>query len=321
VKVVDFNILVENIESLNKLYSSTLTIPTYGTVEMAYGRVVSVGDGRVNKKFNARVPVKVNVGDLVVYNPGVSIPVEYNIKNSDGTVTKVKRTKIKSTECILTLNEDKDGNITGIKDVKENYVLVRRSEKDKVSMGGIIMPEINRTIENISGTVYMMGPGKYNPETNDYIKCLAQVGDKVSFCEIGAIKCTLPITDENGKTTKETLYEIPDSVIDFIYDNKEGTMKKIKQGHVLVKRSEAVRKTAAGIYLAETDSEGHLVTGEVTMIGEGIEHAKVGDRIVYVDAKENNKQFKVKTDKGISEKRYMIPETAIDAWLEDDEEI
>lgn len=320
-KVVDFNILVENIESLNKLYSSTLTIPTYGTVEMAYGRVVSVGDGRVNKKFNARVPVKVNVGDLVVYNPGVSIPVEYNIKNSDGTVTKVKRTKIKSTECILTLNEDKDGNITGIKDVKENYVLVRRSEKDKVSMGGIIMPEINRTIENISGTVYMMGPGKYNPETNDYIKCLAQVGDKVSFCEIGAIKCTLPITDENGKTTKETLYEIPDSVIDFIYDNKEGTMKKIKQGHVLVKRSEAVRKTAAGIYLAETDSEGHLVTGEVTMIGEGVEHAKVGDRIVYVDAKENNKQFKVKTDKGISEKRYMIPETAIDAWLEDDEEI
>lgn len=320
-KVVDFNILVENIESLNKLYSSTLTIPTYGTVEMAYGRVVSVGDGRVNKKFNARVPVKVNVGDLVVYNPGVSIPVEYNIKNSDGTVTKVKRTKIKSTECILTLNEDKDGNITGIKDVKENYVLVRRSEKDKVSMGGIIMPEINRTIENISGTVYMMGPGKYNPETNDYIKCLAQVGDKVSFCEIGAIKCTLPITDENGKTTKETLYEIPDSVIDFIYDNKEGTMKKIKQGHVLVKRSEAVRKTATGIYLAETDSEGHLVTGEVTMIGEGVEHAKVGDRIVYVDAKENNKQFKVKTDKGISEKRYMIPETAIDAWPEDDEEI
>jgi len=321
VKVVDFNILVENIESLNKLYSSTLTIPTYGIVEMAYGRVVSVGDGRVNKKFNTRVPVKVNVGDLVVYNPGVSIPVEYNIKNSDGTVTKVKRTKIKSTECILTLNEDKDGNITGIKDVKENYVLVRRSEKDKVSMGGIIMPEINRTIENISGTVYMMGPGKYNPETNDYIKCLAQVGDKVSFCEIGAIKCTLPITDENGKTTKETLYEIPDSVIDFIYDNKEGTMKKIKQGHVLVKRSEAVRKTAAGIYLAETDSKGHLVTGEVTMIGEGVEHAKVGDRIVYVDAKENNKQFKVKTDKGISEKRYMIPETAIDAWLEDDEEI
>lgn len=320
-KVVDFNILVENIESLNKLYSSTLTIPTYGIVEMAYGRVVSVGDGRVNKKFNTRVPVKVNVGDLVVYNPGVSIPVEYNIKNSDGTVTKVKRTKIKSTECILTLNEDKDGNITGIKDVKENYVLVRRSEKDKVSMGGIIMPEINRTIENISGTVYMMGPGKYNPETNDYIKCLAQVGDKVSFCEIGAIKCTLPITDENGKTTKETLYEIPDSVIDFIYDNKEGTMKKIKQGHVLVKRSEAVRKTAAGIYLAETDSKGHLVTGEVTMIGEGVEHAKVGDRIVYVDAKENNKQFKVKTDKGISEKRYMIPETAIDAWLEDDEEI
>lgn len=321
-KVVDFNILLENIESLNKLYSSTLTIPAYGTIEMAYARVVSVGEGRVNKKTGTKVPVKVNVGDLVVYNPGVGIPVEYTIKNADGTTTKVKRIKVKSTECILSLAEDAEGNVTGIKDVKENYVVVRRSEKDKISMGGIIFPEINRTIDNISGTVYMVGPGKYNPESDKVEPCMVDVGDKVSFCEIGAIKLTLPVTDEKGNKKNETFYEIPDSVIDFVYDNNnEGAMKKIKKGHVLVKRSEAVRKTASGIYLAETDSEGHLVSGEITMVGEGVEHAKVGDRIAYVDAKEENKQFKVKTEKGISEKRYMIPETAIDAWLEPDEEI
>jgi co-chaperonin GroES (HSP10) len=319
-KVVDFNILVEENTSINKLVSGGLVLPNIGTLPMAYGRVVGIGTGRVNKKFNQHVSVNLNVGDLIVYNPGVAKPIK--LKNAKSPVFKMKQN-----EAIMVLEEDGENNVVGVKKVLQNYMLVKRTTDDKVSLGGLVIPEIKRSIDNISGTVFMQGPGTYDPETNTVVPCHCNIGEKVSFAEMSSIQITLPIKGADGKVTKEKFYEVPDSMVDFVFDTDEkGNMKsiiKIKDKHVLVTRDSSEKKTSAGIYVPELDTEGHLVEAEVIFVGDGVEHSKVGDRIVYIDAKENNKEFKipVKTASGLSsnKKCYMIPETDIEAYLEDDE--
>ena len=321
-RVVDFNIVVEENTSINKLVSGGLVLPSIGTLPMAYGRVVSIGTGRTNKKFNRHIPVSLNVGDLVVYNPGVAKPIK--LKNANAPVYKMKQN-----EAIMVLEEDGENNVVGVKKVLQNYMLIKRTSDDKVSLGGIVMPEIKRSIDNISGTVYMVGPGVYDPEKNEVTPCHCNIGDKVSFTEMSSIQITLPIRGADGKITKEKFYEVPDSLVDFVFDTDEkGNMKtitKIKDKHVLVTRDTTEKKTSAGIYIPELDMEGHMVEAEIIFVGNGIEHSKVGDRILYIDAKENNKEFKipVKTASGLSsnKKCYMIPETDIEAYLEDDEAI
>ena len=321
-KVVDFNIVVEENTSINKLVSGGLVLPSIGTLPMAYGRVVSVGTGRTNKKFNEHISVNLNVGDLIVYNPGVAKPIK--LKNAKAPVYKMKQN-----EAIMVLEEDDENNVVGVKKILQNYMLVRRTADDKVSLGGLVIPEIKRSIDNISGTVYMVGPGTYNPEINKVVPCHCAVGEKVSFTEMSSIQITLPIKGPDGKITKEKFYEVPDSLVDFVFDTDEkGNMKtitKIKNQHVLVTRDTTEKKTSAGIYVPELDAEGHMVEAEIIFVGDGVEHAKIGDRILYIDAKENNKEFKipVKTASGLSsnKKCYMIPETDIEAYLEDDETI
>ena len=321
-KVVDFNIVVEENTSINKLVSGGLVLPSIGTLPMAYGRVISVGDGRVNKKFNERISVNLNVGDLIVYNPGVAKPIK--LKNAKTPVYKMKQN-----EAIMVLEEDGENNVIGIKKVLQNYMLVERTSDDKVSLGGIVMPEIKRSIDNISGTVYMVGPGTYDPENNKVVPCHCTIGDKVSFTEMSSIQITLPVLDKDGNSVRKKFYEVPDSMVDFVFETDEkGNMKtitKIKDKHVLVTREVGDKKTAAGIYVPELDMEGHMVEAEIIFLGDGVEHSKVGDRILYIDAKENNKEFKipVKTASGLSsnKKCYMIPESDIEAYLEDDEAI
>ena len=226
-KVVDFNIIVEENTSINKLVSGGLILPSIGTLPMAYGRVIGVGTGRVNKKFNQHVSVNLNVGDLIVYNPGVAKPIK--LKNAKTPVFKMKQN-----EAIMVLEEDGENNVVGIKKVLQNYMLIKRTADDKVSLGGLVMPEIKRSIDNISGTVYMMGPGTYNPETNKVDPCHCNIGDKVSFTEMSSIQITLPVKDANGKITKEKFYEVPDSLVDFVFDTDETSTYSL---HVmLVKR-------------------------------------------------------------------------------------
>ena len=319
-KLVNFDILIEENTSINKLASGGLVLPNIGTLPMAFGRVIKVGPGRTNKKTGTHVDVSVAVGDLVVYNPGVAKPIK--LKNMTKPVFKMKEN-----EAMLVLEED-SGDVIGIKKMLHNYILISRDEQDTVSFGGIVIPEVGRTIDNISGTVYMTGPGTYNPDTDKVEACRFIPGDKVSFTEMSSIQLTLPIKGADGKIVKKKFCEVPDSLIDFAFniDKKDNmNITKIKDKHVMVTRDKTAKQTTAGIYVPEMDAEGHMVEAEVIMVGAGVENTKIGDRILYVDAKENNKEFKipVKTDSGLTstKKCYMVPEKDIEAWLEDDESL
>ena len=213
-KILDFNVIVENVESLDKLLSGGLVLPNNFTIPMAFGRVTQVGPGRFDEKNKKQVPVDLNVGDLVVYNPGVSKEIELNVKKEDGTTEKKKFNKVMSTECMLVLNTDENGNVIGIKEVKENYVLIQRDSSDKKTAGGIYILEMNKTINNITGTVVMTGPGKYNVEAGKRVPCMAQKGDKVAFIEMQAIQLTIPMKNAKGEIVKEKFYEVPDSGLD-----------------------------------------------------------------------------------------------------------
>ena len=318
-KVVGFDILIEENKSINEFISGGLVLPQIGTLPMAYGRVVQVGDGRLNKKFNEHIPVKVKVGELVIYNPGVAKPI--TLKNSGKTYLKMKQN-----EAILVLKEE-NGEVVGVDRMLQNYVLVKHDEKDTVSLGGIVLPQLKRTVDNISGTVVMTGPGTYNAEDNTFVSGDFKAGDKVSFTEMSAIQLTLPVKQEDGTLAKEKFLEVPATMIDFTFEHEENNMKitRIKDKHVLVTKTSTDKVTSAGIYIPELDTTGHMVEAEIIMVGDKVERAKVGDRIVYVDAKENNREFKypVKSDNGltVTKKCYMIPETDIDAYLESDETI
>lgn len=326
-KVTDFNILIENEESIDKLAIGGLTLAKNFTIPMAYGRVVQVGPGRFNKIHSKQIPPEIAVGDLVVYNPGIAKTIQINIKGADGKISKRTVFKVEAKECILVLNEV-DGKICGIKSVKENYVLIKRDKTDKVTLGGIHIVELNKTINNITGTVVMTGPGKYDSQKDQRQGCFAQPGDKVAFIEMQAIKLTIPVANEKGDIVKETFYDVPDSALDvLISTDKEGNMtalKKIKEKHILVQRDTGIKQTATGIYLPDEDKEGHLVEAKVIYLGDNLTSGvKVGDRIIYIDAKDNNKKLKLPIagadGKITNEECFIIPESEIEVILDENE--
>lgn len=327
-KILDFNVIIEDVESLNKLSVGGLVLPNNFTIPMAYGRITKVGPGRFNDKHDTMVPVNLSVGDLVIYNPGVSKPIELSVKTADGKSVKKKYNKLTANECILVLEEDSDGKIVGIKSVKENYVLIKRDQTDKKTAGGIYIPELNKTINNITGTVYAVGPGKYDPEKNTRVPCMAQPGDKVAFIEMQSIQLSIPVKNEQGEVITEKFFEVPDSGLDVLMTtDKEGNMnsvKKIKEKHVLVQRASGEKKTSGGIYLPELDQEGHLVEATVIMVGDNCKTGvAVGDKIIYVDAKDNNKEFKLPFQdaqgKVETKKCFILPENEIEVILDDGE--
>lgn len=325
-KLIDFNILVEEDSSVDKLTIGGLELAKGFTIPMAYGRVLQVGPGRINKKFNKRVNIDLKVGDIIVYNPGVGKPINASIKNADGTVTKRSVTKLRAVEAAFILDEV-DGKICNIKSVRENYIIVKRDDTDNKSAGGIIIPNQKRTIDTVTGTVIMTGPGKYDPETDSRNSCFAKVGDKITFTEMQSIQLTIPMTNENGEVVKTKLYQIPDTWVEVILDtDKDGFMngvKQIKNGHLLVKRDNN-KRSAAGIYLPDTNTMGHMIEAEVIALGgELISDVKVGDRIAYIDERDNNKEFKlpIKQSDGTmkTEKCYLLPETEIEVIFDENE--
>lgn len=329
-KLIDFNVIIEDVESLNKLSAGGLVLPNNYTIPMAYGRVTKIGPGRFNDIVNKQIPINLSVGDLVIYNPGVSKPLQISTKTADGKILKKKYNKIAANECILVLNEDENGKIIGIKSVKENYVIIKRDNTDKMTVGGIYIPEINKTINNITGTVICTGPGKYDPKKDQRIPCLAKPGDKTAFIEMQAIQLSIPVKKDNGEIVTEKYYEVPDSGLDVLLTtDTEGNMnsiKKIKEGHILVQRSSGEKKTTGGIYLPELDMEGHLIEATVIMVGDNCKTGvTTGDRIIYVDAKDNNKEFKLpfqdKNGKVEMKKCFILPEKEIEVILDAEESL
>ena len=62
----------------------------------------------------------------------------------------------------------------------ENKILVK-VENEKVSAGGIFIPEVNKTVGIVCGTVVSAGPGRLNPYTGVRVENNVKPGDRVIF--------------------------------------------------------------------------------------------------------------------------------------------
>lgn len=93
-RILDNNVLIDENKSVDHLSAGVFLIPGIGTIPMAYGRIVKLGEGLDNPEVeNDKIPFFVNVNDYVVYNPGVAIPIE-TVTKKDGVTTKKKSFKL-----------------------------------------------------------------------------------------------------------------------------------------------------------------------------------------------------------------------------------
>ena len=72
--------------------------------------------------------------------------------------------------------------------------------------------------------------------------------------------------------------------------------------------------------------EGHLIEATVIMVGDNCKTGvTTGDRIIYVDAKDNNKEFKLpfqdKNGKVEMKKCFILPEKEIEVILDAEESL
>lgn len=83
-------------------------IPEIGTIPMQLGTVVQVGPGKYNPMFDKRVPIEVNIGDRVIFNPGVAIEINITQKDEKGNSTKVKLLQLPDNECSVVLEDNEE---------------------------------------------------------------------------------------------------------------------------------------------------------------------------------------------------------------------
>ena len=89
-RILDNNVLIDENKSVDRLSAGVFVIPDVGTIPMAYGRIIKVGEGLDNPELeNDKIPFFVKENDFVVYNPGVAIPIEVTTKKA-GTTIKIR---------------------------------------------------------------------------------------------------------------------------------------------------------------------------------------------------------------------------------------
>lgn len=220
-KAVNDDVLIKEDASVEKLTAGGLIIPNIGTIPMAYGIIENIGPGKYNPWKDKIPAIDLKVGDYVIYNPGPGTVITTTTINADKTTKKTKLTKIAAAECMMVLEQDKDGKMVGVKYVRENYLVVKRDETDKKTLGGIFVPEWNTDGKLMTGTVVMRGPGKYNAGTDTRIPCCADIGDKIAFVDIKAIQVNLPEKNDKNEVVKAKYYLVPDTFVEVILDENE----------------------------------------------------------------------------------------------------
>lgn len=220
-RILDNNVLIDENKSVDHLSAGVFVIPGIGTIPMAYGRIIKLGEGLDNPELeNDKIPFFVNENDFVVYNPGVAIPIEVTIKKA-GTTAKKKYFKLSAGECMLVLDEE-DGKTIGIKKMLENYLLLKmETNADKKTGNKIYCPEYNADSTIVTGTVIMTGPGRYNFKLRKQVPCQAKVGDVVAFASVKKIALSIPVKQADGKVVKEQYFMIPDTAVEAILENDE----------------------------------------------------------------------------------------------------
>lgn len=106
-KTTENNVLVKE-EPFDKMTVGGLFIPRIGTIPMALGTIVKLGPGKFNPYTGKIAPINLNVGDRVIYNPGVATEITVSVKDENGNVSKLKLVKVPENECTCILDDNEE---------------------------------------------------------------------------------------------------------------------------------------------------------------------------------------------------------------------
>ena len=214
----------------------------------------------------------------------------------------------------------------------EDFVLVKQDASiEKLTAGGLVIPNVG-TIPMAYGTIEEIGPGRYNVWKDKVVPVDdLKVGDYVVYNPGPGVD--LPTTNKNSTKLKKLNAMEFMLVLDRDEDGKMVGVKYVRENYLIVKRETGDKKTLGGIYVPEFGVDGKLVSGTVVMQGPGKYNAgtdsrvpvctKIGDKVVYVDIKAIELNLPTKNDKGeiVKEKFYMIPDSAVEVILDEDENV
>ncbi|KEG04917.1 20 kDa chaperonin, putative [Plasmodium vinckei vinckei] len=150
------------------------------------GKVLAVGTGVVNPKNGQRVPIDVQIGDLVIFNPSDGNKLKYNDK-----------------DCLLISNEEILGKIndSSMEVNPENItpfydrVLIKLVNQNISSDSLIIMPESQNSEKSCDGLVVATGSGNYD-EHNNKIPLDIRINDYIKFSPFSNESCEFTYKNE-----------------------------------------------------------------------------------------------------------------------------
>ncbi|CAI7722024.1 20 kDa chaperonin, putative [Plasmodium vivax] len=149
------------------------------------GKILGVGTGAVNTKNGERVPIDVQVGDVVIFNPSDGTKLKYNDK-----------------ECLLISNEEilakindasvevRPNNITPFYD----RVLIKLVDTNAASSSLVIMPE-SKSDKSTDGLVVAVGDGTYD-SNNNKVPIDVRVNDYIKFSPFSNESCEFTYNGE-----------------------------------------------------------------------------------------------------------------------------
>ncbi|SBS86028.1 20 kDa chaperonin, putative [Plasmodium ovale] len=150
------------------------------------GKVLGVGTGVVNTKNGERVPIDIQIGDVVIFNPSDGNKLKYNDK-----------------ECLLISNEEilakindasaeiSPDNITPFYD----RVLIKLVNTNVASDSLIIMPESKNSDKSCDGLVVAIGNGNYDTNNNK-VPLDIRINDYIKFSPFSNESCEFTYKNE-----------------------------------------------------------------------------------------------------------------------------
>ncbi|CRG95053.1 20 kDa chaperonin, putative [Plasmodium gallinaceum] len=149
------------------------------------GKVLSIGTGAINTKNGQRIPIDVEVGDTVIFNPSDGNKIKYNDK-----------------ECLLISNEEILGKIKDSTEINPfniiplyDRVLIKLINVNVNSDSLIFLPESKNSEKSNDGLVISVGNGIYD-ENNQKIPIDIQRNDYIRFSPFSNESCEFTYKNE-----------------------------------------------------------------------------------------------------------------------------
>ncbi|CRH01745.1 20 kDa chaperonin, putative [Plasmodium relictum] len=149
------------------------------------GTVLSVGTGAINTKNGQRIPIDVEVGDIVIFNPSDGNKIKYNDK-----------------ECLLISNEEILGKLKDSTEINPfnitplyDRVLIKLINVNISSDSLIFLPESKNSEKVNDGLVISIGNGIYD-DNNQKIPIDVQRNDYIRFSPFSNESCEFTYKNE-----------------------------------------------------------------------------------------------------------------------------